>query len=48
MLSLLNLSDWNKPLNLLSGGERRKAGLAKVLAREPDLIFLDEPTKHLH
>ena len=47
MLSLLNLSDWNKPLSLLSGGERRKAGLAKVLAREPDLILLDEPTNHL-
>ena len=47
MLSLLNLSDWGKPLNLLSGGERRKAGLAKVLASEPDLILLDEPTNHL-
>ena len=33
--------------NLLSGGEARRAGLARVLAPMPDILLLDEPTNHL-
>ena len=35
------------PLDKLSGGELRRAGLARALVSEPDLLLLDEPTNHL-
>ncbi|MFZ7090675.1 ABC-F family ATP-binding cassette domain-containing protein [Primorskyibacter sp. 2E233] len=39
--------DPNRPVATASGGEKRRAALAKLMAEEPDLMLLDEPTNHL-
>ncbi len=46
LLEHLGLTGDEKPENL-SGGEARRAALAKVLAPQPDILLLDEPTNHL-
>lgn len=47
ILSQLHLPDLNLPIKALSGGQKKRVGLAQVLIQAPDLLLLDEPTNHL-
>ena len=47
VLSKLNIEDVNQRVSTLSGGQRKRVALAKLIIDEPDLIIMDEPTNHL-
>lgn len=47
ILSKLKLEDINKPIQQLSGGQRKRVALASTLINKPDILILDEPTNHL-
>ena len=47
ILNRLGLDDITKKVGELSGGQRKRVGLAQVLIQAPDLLLLDEPTNHL-
>ena len=47
ILSKLKLEELNQEISVLSGGQRKRLSLAKLLIDQPDFLILDEPTNHL-
>lgn len=47
MLSIFKLDDTSQLVKTLSGGQKKRVALVKVLIAEPDFLILDEPTNHL-